>query len=605
MEKEKEQEQVPAATAQEKIAENLQPSTVIGREEILKATSILEKYKKGKANLEQRIIDNEQWYKMRHWEQIRHDNSDGAPRPASAWLFNSIINKHADAMDNIPSPSVLPREESDEQTATELSEVVPAILEQNEYEQTYSDCWWYKLKTGTGVKGIFWNSGKADGKGDVDICKIDILNLFWEPGITDIQDSKNVFNIALADTEDIKKHYANIAGIETLGAGKNIMASEYMYDDSVDTSGKSVIVDWYYKKQTENGKVLHLVKYVNDIVLFASENLPEYSGGFYNHGQYPFVFDTMFAEEGTPCGFGYIDTMKECQLSIDQLDSDIQYNCKLSAKPRYIVSSGSGVNKEQLADFNNDFIDCVGDISNAVAQFPITNINSFAVEYRNEKITELKETSGNRDFSQGSTASGVTAASAISALQEAGNKLSRDSIKSSYRAFTKECILIIELIRQFYDVERVFRITGDNGEQGYVGFDNSGMQPVRQGEIMGVDLGERKPIFDIKVSAQKQSPYATITQNELALQLYGNGMFSPQNADAAITCIGMMDFEGKDKILQTLKQNQTLYTQVQQLQQQVMQLSQITNAATGSSLDPTGASDPQQAALMKNAGQAQ
>ena len=39
------------------------------------------------------------------------------------------------------------------------------------------------------------------------------------------------------------------------------------------------------------------------------------------------------------------------------------------------------------------------------------------------KIEELKETSGNRDFSQGSTASGVTAASAIAALQEAGSKL--------------------------------------------------------------------------------------------------------------------------------------------------------------------------------------
>ena len=75
------------------------------------------------------------------------------------------------------------------------------------------------------------------------------------------------------------------------------------------------------------------------------------------------------------------------------------------------------------------------------------------------KIDELKETTGNRDISTGGTTSGVTAASAIAAMQEAGSKLSRDNSKAAYRAYRKIINMVIERIRQFYDLPRCFRIT--------------------------------------------------------------------------------------------------------------------------------------------------
>lgn len=88
------------------------PACRIGDAEVRKAESLLQKYKQGKANLERRIIDNEQWWKLRHGERTR-DKQSTDPEPVSAWLFNSIANKHADAMDNFPEPNILPREEGD------------------------------------------------------------------------------------------------------------------------------------------------------------------------------------------------------------------------------------------------------------------------------------------------------------------------------------------------------------------------------------------------------------------------------------------------------------------------------------------------------------
>ena len=148
--------------------EDTAPATyqAIGKEEIREAEQILQKYKQGKAMLEQRIIENEQWYKLRHNELLLSRNP-GDPRPTSAWLFNCIANKHADAMDNYPEPMVLPRAADDQATAQALSSVLPVVLEQADYEQVYSDVWWRKLKQGTGVTGIFWDPAARGGLGDL------------------------------------------------------------------------------------------------------------------------------------------------------------------------------------------------------------------------------------------------------------------------------------------------------------------------------------------------------------------------------------------------------------------------------------------------------
>lgn len=276
-----------------------QTQQVIGREEIAEATAILAKYKEGKANLEERIVQDEMWWELRHWEAIRgkqREHNDGrSPEPTSAWLFNSILNKHADAMDNYPDPVALPREASDQESAKVLSSVLPVILEQNDFEHTYSDNWWEKLKHGTAAYGVFWNTEKENGLGDVDIRQIDLLKLFWEPGVTDIQKSRNLFIVDLVDEDLLEQQYPQYKGHLK---GNAVDVKQYIYDDTVDTSNKSVVVDWYYKRKAPDGRtVLHYAKFVGDTLLYASENEPDYQQrGYYDHGMYPVVLDCLFPE---------------------------------------------------------------------------------------------------------------------------------------------------------------------------------------------------------------------------------------------------------------------------------------------------------------------
>ena len=531
--------------------EKVKPATtsglygIIGEDQVAESLELLKKYKQSKTTLESRIVDNEQWFKMRHWEQLRGSDSN---ENASAWLFNSIANKHADAMDNYPAVSCLPREASDEKTAEILSQILPVIFERNDFEKIYSDAWWYKLKAGTAVYGIFWNPLKNNGLGDVEIKQVDILNLFWEPGIKNIQKSKNIFHVELMDNDTLVSLYPQLK--EKLGSS-NIEIAHYVYDDNVDTSEKSAVIDRYYKVIRNGVETLHYCKMCNGQLLYASENDPAYAQrGFYDHGKYPFVFDTLFVEEGTPCGFGYIDIMKDAQKQIDMLSNSLVKNASMATTPRYFINSSGAVNEEEFADWSNNFVHVSGSNlgEDSIRQIKVSGIPEIYLGILNSKIDELKETSGNRDFSQGGVSSGVTAASAIAALQEAGSKLTRDMVKSGFRAFSELNSFAIELIRQFYDEPRFFRILGNNGEQQFISYDNSKLRLQKSAADFGEGVNMRKPIFDIKVSAEKASPFSKISQNELALQLYGAGMFNPENRSQALLAISMMDFEGKSAL---------------------------------------------------------
>ena len=565
----------------------------IDKKAVERAIQTLKDYKGGKANLETRIVEEERWWKLRHWDVIRGKNAptgqEARPEPTSAWMFNSISNKHADMMDNYPEPNVLPRERQDEGDAQTLSAVLPVVFERNEYEHTYSQAAWYKLKHGVSAKGVFWNQALENGLGDVDIRFMDILNIFWEPGITDLQASRNLFVVDLKDNDLLEQEYPQLKG--KLG-GQIIDIKQYVHDDNVDTSNKSVVVDWYYKKPAGLGKtVLHYCKFVGSQVLFASENEPEqYPDGFYAHGRYPIELDVLFPEEGTPVGFGYISIMKSPQMYIDKLSQVILENSMMSAKVRYLAKKGAGINEEEFLDWSKPLVYYEGDPNN-LQPIKVEQVGTNVLNILQMKIDELKETSSNRDVSQGSSSGGVTAAAAIAALQEAGNKTSRDMINASYRSYTKECYLAIELIRQFYDEARSFRITGETGQNEYIQFSNASIQgqpvgPAYPGQELepGYAQSWRRPVFDIVVKPQKRSPYSKMSQNELAKELYQLGFFNPQLAEQSLTAIDMMDFDGKQKVKDKVQKGQTLMNQLAMMQEQVTKLGMIVQQLTGEDL---------------------
>jgi hypothetical protein len=602
------QTQQPMASAQ----------AVIGAEQVKTFMRILEEYKTGKSNTEQRILESEKWWKLRNSEveQKKTDvGKDGGYTSVSGWLHNVIVSKHADAMDAFPEPNILPREEGDKGEARMLSSIVPCILEQNHFESTYSDVMWQKIKTGTGVYKIIWDKSKLNGLGDIAVERVNLLNIYWEPGVTDIQKSRYFFHTELWDKDILEQKYPELAGKLK---GQSFMSTKFLYDDQVNTENKHTVIDVYYHKYIGGKNTLQYCKFVGDTVIYATENdvqrptkpvVDPMTGqpivvqagpsvaerGLYDHGLYPYVFDALYPIEGSPCGYGYVDLCRSPQTTIDILNTSFVKNAQVGAVPRYFSRGDGAINEEEFLDLSKPIVHVAGSTDeNSLRVIQHNSLDGNYINVYDRAVQELRETSGNTETSTGNISSGVTAASAIAALQEASGKGSKDSTRSAYRAYGKIIELCIELIRQFYDMPRQFRILGQYGAEQYVSYTNAGIQQQAQGSAFGQDQGFRLPVFDIKVSAQKKNVYTKVTQNELALQFFKMGFFNPQMTDQTLMCLDMMEFDGKDGIMQKVAQNGTMYQKLLQYMQLALMMAQ--------KVDPAAAEGIAQDILMTTGG---
>ena len=582
-----------------KIRKEFGDDRLMNRQRLNEATRTLLQYKSGKESVNRRVIKAQQWWKLHNWEQIQlNRRTRGASdyKSNTGWLWNCIVGKHADAIDSYPEPIILPRMEDDKPEAQKLSKIVPVVMQMNGFEQVYSDASWQKLQEGTGVYGVFWDPDKLNGLGDIDICRENLLNLYWEPGVRDIQDSRNVFYVNFVDKDVLEKQYPELEGQLKQ---THIALDKYQTDDQINLDKKAAVIDWYYKIWQGGKQILHYCKYVDEICLYSSEEqaeemqqaamdyetaqgmpgmemaAPQEYKGYYEHGLYPFVLDPLFPVEGSPAGYGYVDIAKDTQTDIDTLSQAMIKNATCTATPRYFIRKDGSINEEEFADWSKPLVHSSGMLGeDSVRAIEVGRIDSTVMNMLQQKIDEIKFVTGNMDVNNGGVPSGVTAASAIAALKEDSGRSSKDSSKAAYRSFSKIVNMVIELIRQFYDIPRQFRILGQDGNEEFTSYDNSGIAPQVIPNGMGVEDAMRLPVFDIEVRAQRENAYTKMNQNELALQFFQLGLFNPQMTDQALMLIDMMDFRGKEELRRKLQANGTIQDTLMQVAQIAMALAE-------------------------------
>lgn len=498
-------------------------------------TDTLLYYKQSKRALEERLEGEH-----RLWRE-KYESASGS----SAWMFNSIVSKHADVMDNLPQCACLPREECDTADAELLSKILPIITDRCNFEEIYSKNSWEKIKYGTAMYGVFWNKILEDGLGDIDIRALRVEDVFWEPGVNDIQDSKHLFICGVWDIDILKHTYPELnysehrAQIESLGSK--------LYGGRIDTQSKCVVVDHYYKTINETGRVvLHLDKICGDVLLYSSENDPACKSGWYTHAKYPVVVDVLYPEEEGICGFGVISVVKNTQAHIDRIDDNLLRYADWSSRARFWAKKSLGVNENDFRDLSRCIVEVEGDIDEEkLKQIKMSDIDESIIMLRGLKIEELKEITGTREFSQGGTVDGVIAASAIRMLRETGDKFSRDGIEGSCRAYESIINLTIELIRQFYRLPRYFRIKGDCGENKFLCF---------KGIRRETSELSRRPHFDLEISTIKRSASHVETMNSFAKELFDSGAFKPENIQQTLIMLELMSFDGIGRLKSALTQ---------------------------------------------------
>ncbi len=515
----------------------------IGAPQITAALAELRRWRRGRASFDNRVKTEEEFFRLRVAPKT-HRNSEGESfAPNSAWLVNTVLQKHADMMENMPTATCLAREPQDEMDAKALSSILPVILERCDFEETYAENMWFKLKHGLCAYGVFWNNDIENGLGDIDVRGVDVRNLYWQPGVRHLQDSRSVYFVQSMSADEVKSRFPHYDG-------HGASAASMGFSGSGEEGEMLAVVDWYYKKRTESGTtVLHYCKFTGECVLFASENEPGYENGWYEHGQYPFVLDVLYPMEGECGGFGIIALARDPQCYIDRVDRNLLEYMDWATRVRYFCKRNTGMNEAEFSDLTRRIVEVDGDLDEErVRQITVAGLDPFWLDLKESKIAELKETTANRDVLQGVPDGGVTAASAILALQEAGNKTMRDIVAASYRSFVQLVRLVVECVRQFYTEGRCFRILGSNGAYRYLNWSNAGIAAKAVGTLPDGTPACRRPIFDIDVRAEKKDPYTRLSHNEMMMELYRMGVFSAENAASAGILLENMEFSGVARV---------------------------------------------------------
>ena len=521
---------------------------------VKEATRTMMRYKSAKTATDDRIIHAQEWWRQRNWQEItgergiigtqRHKSSTG-------WLKTAIVGKHADYMEAYPEPLFLARNQEDEVEAQHLSEIVPVVLSMIDFSETYSDVGWQKITEGTGVYGVTWDGQAAHGMGEISITKINALNLYVEPGVEDVQESSNVFLVRKEDNQRLEAMYPQLVG--KLGRTE-MEPAKYRPVDQVDEGDKSLVVDWYYRKHVGGREVLHYCKYVGDVVLYASENDPQMAQGYYHHGMYPFVLDPYLPDAGTVWGQGAVDMAKGTQMDIDTMSQAMVTNAAANATPRYFNRGDSGINEDEFLDWSRPIVHTNGNLgADSIVRVEVPTMDGNTLNFYQSKVEELKFVLGNTEVMNGDVPSGVTSGVAIAALKEDAGRSSKDMNRATYRAMKQLYIMVVELIRQFYTMDRQFRVVGEDGMARYVQYSNARL--VMQTEMAPYGVSHRMPQFDVDVHVQRENAYTRMALNDLATQFYGMGLFNPMAAPQALTMLQMMEFTGKDKLVRIIQQN--------------------------------------------------
>ncbi len=477
-----------------------------------------------------RIKDDERLY--RSWYEKDAHSLKKDFQSSTSFIFSSIENACATSSENFPSANILERSPDGTAVADTLSMILPVVLDNGGFRKTYKNNMRNKLKYGTAVYSVTYN----EGTGNIDIRSVDILDVFVDYNISDIQDSRFIFVVSSVDNELLRFRYPELAELFTGDSTVETLT------DTVRMRSRSSVTDCYYKKP--DGAV-HMFKVCNGRIIDATEDKAGYERGLYNHGLFPFVFDVMYPVEHCPFGFGMIDIAKAVQIEIDRLDEGITSLILMGSRPRYLAKKNCGIDLDVFTDIKNAIVEYEGD-PDALIPIVLKELNQYYCSFRDTKKDELKELLGNRDFQQGATSGGVTSGTAISILQQSGEKRSRMMFDDSYMCFEEMVSMVLELLRQFCENEQVFRTEDALGQKTFVAFSRDLLYKDGMPDNAALE-------FDIKVTAQKENPYSAEALNALLLQFFTAGMLSDGNLEKALLIFKNMQFEGKDPFISDIQ----------------------------------------------------
>ncbi len=420
-------------------------------------------------------------------------------------IFRAIQSDVPILTDGMPKPEYIPQEPGD----LELAEILNDVLASD----WASGNWLYKLTEaiydahfyGTGFGGMPYDPDASNGAGRIVFRSEDTFCQYPDPSARDVNEDSNYHvHAEPQDIERLKRKYPHVA--------------QYLKPDLIDLSRRdraNFSEDTKYKSPTDSRMItegqsgydveakdeaLEVTLYIHDPTYCEeeiAEKDPETGGEKkaylqklkYPNGRKIVVVNGVLCENGPIpyedkkfpylrlvnyilprefWGISEVEQLESPQKIFNKLISFALDVLTLMGNPVWIVDNTSGVDTDNL--FNRPGLVVEKEPNSEVRREEGVQLQPYVLQMIDRMKSWFDDVSGDTDASRGLQPGGVTAASAIEALQQASQTRLRQKTRNIDAFMQDFGKMYASRVFQYYDSPRVFRVTGSNNSTRYFKF---------------------------------------------------------------------------------------------------------------------------------------
>lgn len=421
------------------------------------------------------------WRKFEDYCRNKQNETTEEEQPGSVTnvIFPIIASQVADLVDEPIGISVIGEEPSDQVFANDVEHILDWMLFQNRMFFKIDRHEWRRLKFGTAGWKVYYDPISKQ----VIIEPCSGVNLFPDPKIKErwhLQDGDFFAHAMYQPIPFLKRVYGEAANTlrPDRTASDDLAIFEFETNDETrDTmSNKARVIEMWTKEA--KGRLRRRVVGNDNAVLYDSKK--DNHGSFYEHGNYPFIVTDCYPLEGQIWGMGDAELLLPTQDIINELDDQIRLNARLMGNVQVVVGLASGINIKKWTAKAGLKIPARDPNAWQMVQPP--TIPGYILDRRLQAMTEAEIVSGRPDIVEGRR-SGVRAASAIQALQEAGNRRARHKKMGLQESMTDCLYFGVDYLKEFFTEEQAFRILNksmeaQSGTPSYLWFKGSKLKEV-------------------------------------------------------------------------------------------------------------------------------
>ena len=475
-------------------------------------------------------------------------------------LKSTINNVVADQMLSMPEAKVLPETPENQAAADDLQDILHFISYcANDYEQIhYRRCEDF-YTTGTAITQIAWDQDMNYGKGDVALIRWPIEAFLWDATAERLEDCRSVMKVSWHPLSWFRSHWpedGKFVGAEE-GTHNNVGMSDAQDDaEHQDDEQRALLIEYWWREYDAKTR-----KYTINVAYAAGHALLDKQKDVYNHGMYPFVIDVHDSIEGSLVGEGLVSELAPMMRYINRYAAYCDMNARKSSNGRLLVRRSAGIDRDALADMENDIIEGDSIQPDSVVWMQNQPFNGTITQLLTMMQSDLKADSGANQFTRGETTGGIVSGKAINSLIQAGGKIS--SMRTEQLNYGSKNIEDQKawLVSQFYEDGRTIMITG--------------RKPVVVD--MKKIFGKKKkgsvnpPPYTVQIEISSKDPQRIANQNQMFLEAYTMAAQAQQFFPLS-SLLSILNIDGKDRILPIIQANEHYQEQMMQLQQQVEQM---------------------------------